>query len=210
MLQDPFLFFGTIAENVAYGVPHASGASILNAARGARAHEFVLKLPEAYDSLVGERGQSLSGGQRQRIAIARAILVDPRILILDEATSAVDVQTEREIQQALEQRRRGRTTSHCATLEHAPKGRLLVVEGRQSGRAGTHLELLARTANTLACSGAQAATLRSLPRGSFPSLIQRCPCMKLPSVPRFETRRSCWSATATASCGRRSAAVKRA
>jgi ATP-binding cassette subfamily B protein len=145
VLQDPFLFFGTIAENVAYGRPHAGGARIIDAARGARAHEFVLKLPEAYDSLVGERGQSLSGGERQRIAIARAILVDPRILILDEATSAVDVQTERDIQRALDNVVSGRTTFAIAhrlsTLEKADL--LVVIKDGKLAEMGTKAELLA-------------------------------------------------------------------
>ncbi len=110
VLQDPFLFYGTIAENIAYGRPDASRTEIVAAARAARAHEFILRLPCGYDSLVGERGQSLSGGERQRISIARALLINPRILILDEATSSVDTETEREIQAALENLIRGRTT----------------------------------------------------------------------------------------------------
>jgi ATP-binding cassette subfamily B protein len=108
VLQDPFLFYGTIAENIAYGKPHATRAEIIAAARAARAHEFILRLPDGYDSLVGERGQSLSGGERQRISIARALLIDPRILVLDEATSSVDTETEREIQAALENLVKGR------------------------------------------------------------------------------------------------------
>ena len=95
VLQEPFLFFGTIAENIAYGRPGATREEIVAAARAARAHDFILRLPDGYDSLVGERGQTLSGGERQRISIARALLIDPRILILDEATSAVDTETER-------------------------------------------------------------------------------------------------------------------
>src|SRR5690606_12558350 len=110
VLQDSFLFFGTIAENIAYGRPNATRAEIIAAARTARAHEFILKLTDGYDSMVGERGQSLSGGERQRIAIARALLIDPRILILDEATSSVDTETEMEIQAALEAVTKGRTT----------------------------------------------------------------------------------------------------
>ena len=100
VLQEPFLFYGTIAENIAYARPEAPREEIIAAARAGRAHEFILRLPDGYDSLVGERGQSLSGGERQRISIARALLIDPRILILDEATSSVDTETEREIQEA--------------------------------------------------------------------------------------------------------------
>ncbi|MGE5193135.1 MAG: ABC transporter ATP-binding protein, partial [Deltaproteobacteria bacterium] len=110
VLQDPFLFYGTIAENIAYGKPQATREEIISAARAARAHEFILQLPDGYDSIVGERGQTLSGGERQRISIARALLIDPRILILDEATSSVDTQTERQIQEALDNLVRGRTT----------------------------------------------------------------------------------------------------
>lgn len=146
VLQEPFLFFGTIAENVAYGRSEASPSAIIEAARAARAHEFVLRLPEAYDSLVGERGQSLSGGERQRISIARAILIDPRILILDEATSAVDPETEREIQRALDNLTSGRTTLAIAhrlsTLRKAD--RLLVLRDGRVVETGTHAELLAR------------------------------------------------------------------
>jgi ATP-binding cassette subfamily B protein len=146
VLQDPFLFFGTIGENVAYGAPEAGPARVIAAARAARAHDFILKLPEAYDSLVGERGQSLSGGERQRIAIARAILVDPRILILDEATSAVDVQTEREIQSALDNVVEGRTTVAIAhRLSTLRKADLLVVlKDGKIAEMGSAVELLAK------------------------------------------------------------------
>ena len=146
VLQDPFLFFGTIGDNVAYGAPEAGPARIIDAARAARAHEFVLKLPEGYDSLVGERGQALSGGERQRIAIARAILVDPRILILDEATSAVDVQTEREIQSALDNVVEGRTTVAIAhRLSTLRKAHLLIVlKDGKVAEVGSAAELLAK------------------------------------------------------------------
>jgi ATP-binding cassette subfamily B protein len=144
VLQDPFLFYGTIAENIAYGRPHASRDEIIAAARAARAHEFILKLPDGYDSLVGERGQSLSGGERQRISIARALLIDPQILILDEATSSVDTETEREIQAALENLIKGRTTIAIAhrlsTLRRAD--RLVVLERGQIVEIGSHDELL--------------------------------------------------------------------
>ena len=100
VLQEPFLFFGTIADNIAYGKPTATKEEVIQAAKAANAHEFILRLPLGYDSLVGERGQSLSGGERQRISIARALLIDPKILILDEATSSVDTTTEKEIQKA--------------------------------------------------------------------------------------------------------------
>lgn len=146
VLQEPFLFFGTIAENVGYGCPLASGQDLIAAARAARAHDFILKLPEAYDALVGERGQSLSGGERQRIAIARAILVNPKILILDEATSAVDTQTEREIQRALDNVVAGRTTFAIAhrlsTLQKADI--LLVIKDGHLVEFGPHTELLAK------------------------------------------------------------------
>jgi ABC-type multidrug transport system ATPase subunit len=145
VLQDSFLFFGSIGENIAYGLPDADPARVLDAARAARAHDFVLKLPEGYDSMVGERGQSLSGGERQRVAIARAILIDPQILVLDEATSAVDVQTEREIQRALDNVVAGRTTIAIAhrlsTLARAD--RLLVLKDGKVVEQGSHRELLA-------------------------------------------------------------------
>ncbi|MBN2575512.1 MAG: DUF1854 domain-containing protein [Deltaproteobacteria bacterium] len=144
VLQEPFLFFGTIADNVGYGQPGAGFGQIIEAARAAHAHDFILKLPECYDALVGERGQSLSGGERQRIAIARAILVDPRILVLDEATSAVDTQTEREIQRALDDVVAGRTTIAIAhrlsTLRKADM--LLVIKDGRLVERGSHAELL--------------------------------------------------------------------
>jgi len=144
VLQEPFLFYGTVAENIAYGKPEATRAEIVAAARAARAHDFILRLPEAYDSIVGERGQSLSGGERQRISIARALLIDPRILILDEATSSVDTETERDIQEALENLIRGRTTIAVAhrlsTLRRAD--RLVVMEQGRIVEVGPQTELL--------------------------------------------------------------------
>ncbi len=144
VLQEPFLFYGTIAENISYGRPDATRAEIVAAARAARAHEFILRLPEGYDSLVGERGMGLSGGERQRVSIARALLIDPRILILDEATSAVDTETEREIQEALDNLIRGRTTIAIAhrlsTLRKAD--RLVVLERGRIAEVGHHHELL--------------------------------------------------------------------
>ena len=145
VLQEPFLFYGTIAENIAYGKPRATYEEVINAARAARAHEFILQLPDGYDSIVGERGQTLSGGERQRISIARALLIDPRILILDEATSSVDTQTERQIQEALDNLVRGRTTIAIAhrlsTLRKAD--RLVVLERGRIVEIGNHHELLA-------------------------------------------------------------------
>jgi ATP-binding cassette subfamily B protein len=146
VLQDPFLFFGTIADNIAYGRPEATRAEIVAAAKAARAHDFILQLPEGYDSIVGERGQTLSGGERQRISIARALLVDPRLLILDEATSAIDPGTERQIQEALDNLVRGRTTIAIAhrlsTLRAA--NRILVLDRGRVAEVGTHDELLER------------------------------------------------------------------
>ena len=146
VLQEPYLFFGTVAENIAYGRPEATRAEIVAAARAAHAHEFILRLPHGYDSLVGERGQGLSGGERQRISIARALLIDPRILILDEATSSVDTETEQEIQKALDNLVRGRTTIAIAhrlsTLRKAD--RLIVMERGRVVEVGPHDELIAR------------------------------------------------------------------
>ena len=144
VLQEPFLFFGTIADNIAYGLPQASREDIVAAARAAHAHEFILRMPQGYDSLVGERGQGLSGGERQRISIARALLINPRILILDEATSAVDTETEKEIQRALDNLVRGRTTIAIAhrlsTLRKAD--RLVVMDKGVVVEEGTHEVLI--------------------------------------------------------------------
>ncbi|HQR02602.1 MAG: ABC transporter ATP-binding protein [Proteobacteria bacterium] len=144
VLQEPFLFFGTVAENIAYGKPGASREEIIAAARAAHAHEFILRLPHGYDSLVGERGQGLSGGERQRISIARALLIDPRVLILDEATSSVDTETEKEIQKALDNLVKGRTTIAIAhrlsTLRKAD--RLVVMDRGQVVEIGSHDELM--------------------------------------------------------------------
>ena len=145
VLQEPFLFFGTIADNIAYGKPEATREEIVAAARAAHAHEFILRMPQGYDSLVGERGQGLSGGERQRISIARALLINPRILIMDEATSAVDTETEKEIQRALDNLVRGRTTIAIAhrlsTLRKA--NRLVVMDKGEVVEQGGHEELLA-------------------------------------------------------------------
>jgi ATP-binding cassette, subfamily B, bacterial len=146
VLQEPFLFFGTIADNIAYGKPQATRAEIIASARAAHAHEFILRLPHGYDSMVGERGQGLSGGERQRISIARALLIDPRILILDEATSSVDSETEKEIQKALENLVQGRTTIAIAhrlsTLHRAD--RLVVLDRGKVVEEGTHDALMDR------------------------------------------------------------------
>ncbi|MBM3397295.1 MAG: ATP-binding cassette domain-containing protein, partial [Betaproteobacteria bacterium] len=145
VLQEPFLFFGTIADNIAYGKPGATREDIVAAARAAHAHEFIMRMPQAYDSLVGERGQGLSGGERQRISIARALLINPKILILDEATSAVDTETEKEIQRALDNLVRGRTTIAIAhrlsTLRKAD--RLVVMDKGEVVEEGSHDALIA-------------------------------------------------------------------
>ena len=146
VLQEPFLFFGTIAENLAYGKPNATRAEIMAAARAAHAHDFILRLPQGYDSMVGERGQGLSGGERQRISIARALLIDPKILILDEATASVDSETEKEIQKALDNLVAGRTTIAIAhrlsTLQRA--NRLVVMDRGRVVEEGPHEELMAQ------------------------------------------------------------------
>ncbi len=145
ILQDPYLFDGTVAENIGYGRPDASRAQIVTAAKAAFAHDFVTRLPDGYDTRIGARGHGLSGGERQRLSIARAVLIDPRILILDEATSSVDSETEEMIQLALERLIRGRTTIAIAhrlsTLRMAH--RLAVLEKGRLVEHGTHDELLA-------------------------------------------------------------------
>ena len=144
VLQEPFLFNGTVAENIAYGKPDAPLDEIMEAAKAANAHSFVLGKPDGYDTMVGERGSKLSGGERQRISIARAILHNPRILILDEATSSVDVETEKQIQEAIAHLIKGRTTFAIAhrlsTLRNAD--RLIVLDGGKISEMGTHAELM--------------------------------------------------------------------
>lgn len=144
--QDVFLFHGTVAENIAYGSFSASQNEVIHAAKLAEAHEFIEQLPQGYATIVGERGQKLSGGQRQRLAIARAILKDPPILILDEATSAVDNETEAAIQKSLQAITQNRTTIAIAhrlsTIRHADC--IYVMERGQFVESGTHEELLSR------------------------------------------------------------------
>ena len=143
--QEPFLFPGTIRDNIAYAKPDATPDEILRAAKAANCHEFIIKFPDGYDSQVGERGQRLSGGERQRISIARALLHDPRILILDEATASVDTETEKEIQEAISRLVEGRTTFAIAhrlsTLRNAD--RLVVMKEGKVVEVRKHDELMA-------------------------------------------------------------------
>ena len=144
VLQDSFLFHGSVRENIAYGKLNATDEEIIAAAKSANAHDFIMEMPDGYDTEVGERGGRLSGGQRQRISIARAILIDPRILILDEATSAVDTETEKLIQEALKKLMKDRTTFAIAhrlsTIKEADK--LLVMDKGEIVEMGKHDELI--------------------------------------------------------------------
>lgn len=146
VLQDVFLFHGSVRENILFGAPGATETQMLAAARAANADEFIAQLSDGYDTLIGERGVKLSGGQKQRLSIARAVLKDAPILILDEATSAVDTETEMLIQQALEKLMVGRTSiviaHRLSTIRNADK--IVVLEGKHVVEAGTHDELLAR------------------------------------------------------------------
>jgi ATP-binding cassette subfamily B protein len=142
--DDPFLFSETVAENIAYAHPDATREAIEQAARRAQAHEFVERLPNGYDTRVGERGLTLSGGQRQRLAIARALLADPRVLILDDATSSVDASTERQIKLALDEAMAGRTTfivaHRLSTIALADE--IVVLDRGRITAHGNHEELL--------------------------------------------------------------------
>ncbi len=144
--QETYLFLGTIYENIAYARPSAKKEEILDAAKAAGAHDFIIRLPMGYETRVGEGGAGLSGGERQRISIARAILRDPKILILDEATASMDTETERKVQSALETLSRGRTTLTIAhrlsTLRDVDS--LIVIENGRIAEAGTHMELLVK------------------------------------------------------------------
>jgi ATP-binding cassette, subfamily B, bacterial len=150
VLQDPYLFHGTIADNIRYGLPDAAIDQVVAAARTANAHDFVCRLSHGYDTIVGERGHTLSGGERQRISIARALLHDPRILILDEATSSVDTETERKIEEAMHRLIAGRTVFAIAhrlsTLRRA--SRLFVIEEGSLAESGTHAQLMANPTST--------------------------------------------------------------
>ena len=142
--QDVILFGGSIKENIAYGKPGASHEEIVAAAKNANAHEFVSGFPEQYETIVGERGIKLSGGQRQRIAIARAILKDPAILILDEATSSLDSESEQLVQEALDNLMKGRTSfviaHRLSTIRSADK--IVLIDKGVVSEEGTHAELM--------------------------------------------------------------------
>ena len=144
-LQESVLFTGTIRDNIRYGRPEATDQEVIEAARAAQAHDFIRALPDGYDTLLGQRGVNLSGGQKQRVAIARALLVRPAVLILDDSTSAVDVETEIKIQDALEELMRGRTcfviAQRISTVLNADK--ILVLDDGQIAAEGTHRSLLA-------------------------------------------------------------------
>jgi ABC-type multidrug transport system fused ATPase/permease subunit len=145
VLQDVFLFNATLRDNIAYGIDDATDEKIIEAAKMARLHDFALGLPDGYDTWVGERGVTLSGGQKQRVAIARTLLLDPRILVLDDATSSVDMETEYLIQQALDAVMQGRTTfvvaSRLRTVKNADQ--ILILEKGRIVERGNHEALLA-------------------------------------------------------------------
>jgi ABC-type multidrug transport system fused ATPase/permease subunit len=146
VLQESFLFSSTIRANISYGRPDSTMETIIDAAKRAQAHEFIMELPNGYDTMLGERGMGLSGGQKQRIAIARAICMNPSILILDDSTSAVDMTTEFNIQKELKEVMKGRTTfiiaHRISSLKHADE--ILVLENGSIVERGTHDELVTK------------------------------------------------------------------
>jgi ATP-binding cassette subfamily B protein len=146
VIQDVFIFTGTIKDNIAFGKPDASMDEIVQVAKHARIHDFVKTLPEGYSTIIGERGVTLSGGQRQRLTIARTLLTDPRILILDDSLSFVDAKTEQEIQEAIEDALEGRTcfiiAQRLSTIKNADK--IMVLDNGEVVEFGTHSELMAK------------------------------------------------------------------
>jgi len=163
--QDTFLFYGTVEENITYGSFEADREEVIEAAKMAEAHDFITNLPEGYDTEVGERGVKLSGGQRQRISIARAILKDPEILVLDEATSDVDTETEMLIQRSIDELAADRTTFAIAhrlsTIKDADT--ILVLEDGRVVERGTHDDLLGEDGLYAHLWGVQAGEIDELP-----------------------------------------------
>ena len=180
--QTPFLFYGTVGENIAYGSFEVSDEEIVEAAKAAEAHEFIMNLPDGYDTMVGERGVKLSGGQRQRVSIARAILEDPDILILDEATSDVDTETEMLIQRSLDKLTEDRTTfviaHRLSTIKDA--NQIVVLEEGQIVERGTHGELLENDGLYANLWGVQAGEIDELPEDFIRRAAERQARTELP------------------------------
>jgi ATP-binding cassette subfamily B protein len=173
--QDTFMFYGTVAENIRYGTFNASRDEIIDAAKTAEAHEFVMNLPDGYDTEIGERGVKLSGGQRQRLSIARAVLRDPEILILDEATSDVDTETEMLIKRSIERLTADRTTFSIAhrlsTIKDADQ--ILVLDDGEIVERGTHTDLLGADGLYAHLWGVQAGEIEELPETFIQRATQR-------------------------------------